>query len=104
MKKKILSVLLASAMVASLAGCGGKEEAAPAPSEGSTEAPAESEGEAEAPAEGEAEAPAAGGRRSGNSKIIGMGSRRRPVCGKRKLASYHVRTVRSRASQLGYHI
>ena len=58
MKKKILSVLLASAMVASLAGCGGKEEAAPAPSEGSTEAPAESE--AEAPAEGEAEAPAAG--------------------------------------------
>ena len=46
MKKKILSVLLASAMVASLAGCGGKEEAAPAPSEGSTEAPAAGEEEA----------------------------------------------------------
>lgn len=59
MKKKVLAVLLASAMVASLAGCGGKEEA-PAPAETETEAPAEAEAEpeAEAPAEPEAEAPA----------------------------------------------
>lgn len=71
MKKKILSVLLASAMVASLAGCGGKEEAAPAPSEGSTEAPAESE--AEAPAEGEAEAPAAGEEEAVTAKLLVWG-------------------------------
>ncbi len=73
MKKKILSVLLASAMVASLAGCGGKEEAAPAPSEGSTEAPAESEGEAEAPAEGEAEAPAEGEEEAVTAKLLVWG-------------------------------
>ncbi len=48
MKKKLISVLLCAAMVASLAGCGSKTEAP-------TEAPAEPSAEAEAP---EAEAPA----------------------------------------------
>lgn len=59
MKKKILAVLLASAMVASLAGCGNSSTEAPAenteaeaPAE-NTEAPAEN-AEAEAPAEEEA--------------------------------------------------
>lgn len=61
MKKKVLAVLLASAMVASLVGCGGKEEApaeAGTEAEAEAEAPAETEPEAEAPAESEAEAPA----------------------------------------------
>lgn len=61
MKKKVLAVLLASAMVASLVGCGGNNEA-PAQTAETTEgtegteeeAPAEAEGEAEAPAEEEA--------------------------------------------------
>lgn len=54
MKKKVLSVLLCTAMTAAmLAGCGSSSETA-APAE--TEAPAEEE--AEAPAEEEAEAPA----------------------------------------------
>ena len=59
MKKKLLSMILATVMVASLVGCGAKEEAA-APA-ATTEAPA-AEAEAEAPAaEAEAEAPAADG-------------------------------------------
>lgn len=69
MKKKILSVLLASAMVASLAGCGGKEEAAPAPSEGGTQAQAPAEGGAE----GEAEAPAAGEEEAVTAKLLVWG-------------------------------
>ncbi|MBS6397919.1 MAG: sugar-binding protein [Clostridiales bacterium] len=60
MKRKLLSALLATAMVASLlAGCGAKEEA-PATTEPAAEG--EADAEAEAPAEGEAEAPAAGGK------------------------------------------
>ena len=54
MKKKLLSVILAAAMVtAMLAGCGSKEAEAPAAAEGETEteAPAQAEGETEAPAE-----------------------------------------------------
>ena len=57
MKKKVLAVLLASAMVASLVGCGGGNNEAPAQTEttdGETETPAETDGEVEAP---EAEAP-----------------------------------------------
>ncbi len=53
MKRKLLSVILAAAMVtAMLAGCGSKQEEAPAATggEAGTEAPA-AEGEAEAPAE-----------------------------------------------------
>ena len=55
MKKKVLAVLLASAMVASLVGCGGGNNEAPAQTADTTqgteeEAPAEAEGEAEAPA------------------------------------------------------
>ena len=57
MKKKLLSMILATVMVASLVGCGAKEEAA-APA-ATTEAPA-AEAEAEAPAAEEA-APAAEG-------------------------------------------
>ncbi|MDE7447304.1 MAG: extracellular solute-binding protein [Lachnospiraceae bacterium] len=61
MKKKVLAVLLASAMVASLVGCGGGNDEAPAQTaetpeetEGTEEeAPAETEGEVEAPAEEE---------------------------------------------------
>ena len=68
MKKKLISMLLATAMVVSLVGCGGgateeaapaeevKEEATEAPAEEATEAPAE-EAPVEAAAE-EAEAPA----------------------------------------------
>lgn len=52
MKRKVVSVLVCAAMVATMAvGCGSKEEPA------ATEAPA-AEAEAETPAEGEAEAPA----------------------------------------------
>ena len=47
MKKKLLSMILATVMVASLVGCGAKEDAA-APA-ATTEAPA-AEAEAEAPA------------------------------------------------------
>ncbi len=65
MKKKILSVLLCTAMLAAVvAGCGGGSTEADAPADAETEAPAEAE-DAEAPAEAEdAEAPAAseGGR------------------------------------------
>lgn len=54
MKKKLLSVLLSTAMVASLlVGCGDKAEE-PAPAEPETEAPAEDE----EPADDEVEAPA----------------------------------------------
>ena len=56
MKKKLVSVLLTAAMVASLVGCGGSKEEAPAETTEKTEASAEN---AEAPAENaEAEAPA----------------------------------------------
>lgn len=57
MKKKVLSVLLASVLCLSLAGCAKKEAAAPAPAETETEAeaPAETEAEAEAPAEASGE-------------------------------------------------
>ncbi len=61
MKKKLLSVLLSSAMLASvLAGCGGGAAEAPAADDTATEAPAaDAETEAEAPAaDAEAEAPA----------------------------------------------
>ncbi|MBD5546614.1 MAG: sugar ABC transporter substrate-binding protein [Lachnospiraceae bacterium] len=57
MKKKVLAVLLASAMVASLAGCGNSSSEAPAETagteettEGAEEAPAADEGAEEAPA------------------------------------------------------
>lgn len=60
MKKRILSLVLASAMVLSLAACGSKDTGstseAPAPAETEAEAPAPAEEEAPA----EAEAPAAG--------------------------------------------
>ncbi|MBE5853319.1 MAG: sugar ABC transporter substrate-binding protein [Lachnospiraceae bacterium] len=58
MKKKLLSMILATVMVASLVGCGAKEEAA-APA-ATTEAPA-AEAEAEAPAAEAEAAPAADG-------------------------------------------
>ena len=52
MKKKLVSLLLAAAMVASLAGCGGSTEEAPAETTETTEATAETTTEtAEAPAE-----------------------------------------------------
>ena len=54
MKKKLVSVLLTAAMVASLVGCGGSKEEAPAETTEKTEASAE---KAETPAEN-AEAPA----------------------------------------------
>ena len=50
MKKKLISLMLASAMVLSLAACGGSSTQAPAATEPAAEAPAE-EAEAEAPAE-----------------------------------------------------
>ena len=53
MKKKLVSVLLTAAMVASLVGCGGSKEEAPAETTEKTEASAE---KAETPAEN-AEAP-----------------------------------------------
>ena len=62
MKKKILAVLLAAAMTAGLAACGGKSDTpadtnTPAKDESTeAEAPAEGETEAEAPAETEGEA------------------------------------------------
>ena len=56
MKKKLALLLVASMTMATLIGCGAKEEAA-APAEEEAAAPAEEE--AEAPAEEEAEAPAA---------------------------------------------
>ncbi|MCI8996564.1 MAG: substrate-binding domain-containing protein [Lachnospiraceae bacterium] len=63
MKRKIASILICAAMVATMiAGCGSKEEpaaSAPAQSEEPAEAPAESE--AEEPAEAPAEAPAGDG-------------------------------------------
>lgn len=61
MKKKVLAVLLASAMVASLVGCGGGEtQEAPAQTEEETtdDAEAEAEAPAETTDEAEAEAPA----------------------------------------------
>ena len=60
MKKKVLSMLLASAMVLSLAACGGSGSAAPASDAGGTEAAAEEAPAEEAPAEEAAaeEAPA----------------------------------------------
>lgn len=61
MKKKVLSVILSTAMIASvLAGCGGGSDA-PAADGGSTEAPAADDGSTEAPAadDGSTEAPAA---------------------------------------------
>ena len=63
MKKKVVSILLATAMVATLAGCGGSD--APAAEEPAAEAPAAEEPAAEEPAaeesaaEESAEAPAA---------------------------------------------
>lgn len=60
MKKKLLATIMAVAMVASLAACGGKEEAPAAPAE--TEAPAEAPAEGDdAEAEAPAQAPAEGG-------------------------------------------
>lgn len=56
MKKKVLAVLLASAMVASLVGCGGNSEAPEQTAE--TETTDNTEAEAEAPADTEAEAEA----------------------------------------------
>ena len=68
MKKKLLSILLATAMIASvLAGCGAKEEAA-APAEAPA---AEAEAEAEAPAAEEA-APAAEQTGAGKTVAIAM--------------------------------
>lgn len=77
MKKKLVSILLATAMVATLAGCGGGEPAAtetpaaeePAAEAPAAEAPAAEEPAAEAP---EAEAPAADGELaySGNISIM----------------------------------
>ncbi len=66
MKKKVLSVLLSTAMVTSLlVGCGSTAEApkeeAPATEEKTEEAAPADDAEAEAPAEEEAAAPAAGG-------------------------------------------
>ena len=70
MKKKVLSMLLASAMVLSLAACGGSGSAAPASDAGGTdaaaaeEAPAEEAAAEEAPAEeaaADTAAPASGG-------------------------------------------
>lgn len=60
MKKKVLAVLLASAMVASLVGCGGETQEAPAQTEEETtdDAEAEAEAPAETTDEAEAEAPA----------------------------------------------
>lgn len=58
MKKKVLAVLLASAMVASLVGCGGSNNEAPAQTAETTEGTEGTEEEAPAEAEGEAEAPA----------------------------------------------
>ncbi|MBD5463504.1 MAG: extracellular solute-binding protein [Lachnospiraceae bacterium] len=55
MKKKVLAVLLASAMVASLVGCGGGNNEAPAQT---AETETTDDAEAEAPADTEAEAPA----------------------------------------------
>ena len=58
MKKRLISLMLASAMVLSLAACGGSSTQAPAANEPAAEeeaeAPAEETTEAEAPAEGEA--------------------------------------------------
>ena len=75
--KKVLSILLATAMVATLAGCGGGEPAAtetPAAEEPAAEAPAAEEPAAEEPAAEapEAEAPAADGELaySGNISIM----------------------------------
>ncbi len=77
MKKKLVSILLATAMVATLAGCGGGEPAAtetPAAEEPAAEAPAAEEPAAEEPAAEapEAEAPAADGELaySGNISIM----------------------------------
>lgn len=59
MKKKAVSILLATAMVVTLAGCGGSDPAPAAEAPAATEeAPAAAE-EAEAPAAAEEEAPAA---------------------------------------------
>ncbi|MCQ2508240.1 MAG: transporter substrate-binding domain-containing protein [Dorea sp.] len=55
MKKKLLSVLLASAMVLSLAGCGGSKEEAPAASASSVAESVADEGEAEAEAPAESD-------------------------------------------------
>ena len=58
MKKRLISLMLASAMVLSLAACGGSSTQAPAANEPAAEEAAEEE--AEAPAEEAAEAPAEG--------------------------------------------
>lgn len=63
MKKRVLALVMATAMAASLAGCSAKEEAAPAETQA---AAAETEAAAEAPAE----APAEGGNSGETIKII----------------------------------
>ena len=52
MRRKVVSVMLAAAMCASMTACGGGSSA-PAESKAETQAPAAEGGEAQAPAEGE---------------------------------------------------
>lgn len=72
MKKRVVAVMLAAAMVCSLAACGGSESAAPEAVQESAEeeAPAEDAAETEAePAEDAAETPAAEGETAAGLKI-----------------------------------